>query len=160
MKKKVQIGAVLLALALLPAAAFFPHHALAVCMLLSGVAGVTVTYASFQDGSGPHLAFSGGVTPPTAAQSQTVNAVVADVVMLDAETTATITHNLAVSTRQLAALQPYVTVGIVSGGTAAPVLAYALTDVNTVTLNKTGTITTGTGGTYRVVIRRPHSLSS
>lgn len=153
------IGAVLLALALciLPAAAF-SHSILPALFALSAVAGVTVTYASFQDGSGPHEGYTGGTTPPTTTQSETVNAVVATVVLGDTETTAPIIHNMQITAAALAAFQPYVTVGISVPGTVAPLVSRVLTDGNTVTLNKTSN--TGSGATFVVVIRRPYSESS
>lgn len=152
------IGAALVALAILPAAVLLFHvnplHAL---MGLVTVAGVTVTYQSFQAQGNFGGAFTGGITPPTQAQAVQVQAVVATVAMADTDTTAAITHNMAISTAGLAAQQPYITWYISTPGTALPLLSFALTDANTVTVNKTSL--TGSGGTYTVIIRRPYSAS-
>lgn len=159
MKTKLRIGAVLLALALciLPVAAFHVNLFMAVLSLGCLAAGVTVTYATFQDGTGPHQGYTGGTTPPAAYQAQTVNAVVADVVMADGETTAAIVHNMNISTAARAAKQPYINWYIATAGSAVPLLSFAITDANTVTVTKdTGT---GGGGTFRVTIRRPYSAS-
>jgi hypothetical protein len=162
MNTKLKIGAVLLALALciLPVAAFHVNLVTA-ALMLCGIAGVTVTYASFQDGSGPHQAYTGGTTAPTATQSQTVNAVVVQLTMGDTETTATITHNFGLTAAQAAALQPYIQWYISSlttnTGTWPLFLAFALTNTNVVTVTKA--TDTGTGGVYTVIIRRPYSAS-
>jgi hypothetical protein len=161
MNTKFKIGAVLIALALcaLPAAAF-SHSILLTLTGLSLVAGVTVTYASFQDGSGPHQAFTGGTTAPTITQSQTVQAVVVTINMADADTTAVITHNMQNSAAQLAALQPYIQwylSAMVAGATAAPLLTFALTSGNVVTVTKAAA--SSSGGTFIVIVRRPYSAS-
>lgn len=162
-KTKKVLGAALLALALLPAAVLVFHIQLvpALLMLGTGIAGtVTVTYASFQDGSGLHGGFTGGTTAPTQAQSATVNAVVAQVSMADTDTTATVTHNFGLTAAQAAALQPYITHYIQSLGsnTTAPVFTFALTNTNVITVNKVSN--TGTGGTLVVIVRRPQTISS
>jgi hypothetical protein len=162
MNTKLRIGAVLLALALciLPVAAF---HVNLVTAVLAGVSTigllgtVVVTYASFQDGSGPHEGYTGGTVAPTQNQTTTVNAVVAQVSFADADTVALITHNFAVSTAQAAALQPYIQYYSSTGGSTTP-LTFALTSANVITVNKNGF--TGSGGTYVVIIRRPYSASS
>ena len=152
------IGAALVALAILPAAVLLFHvnplHAL---MGLVTVAGVTVTYQSFQAQGNFGGAFTGGITPPTKAQAVQVQAVVATVAMADTDTTAAITHNMAISTAGLAAQQPYITWYISTPGTALPLLSFALTDANTVTVNESSL--TDTGGAYTVIIRRPYSAS-
>lgn len=155
MNTKWKIGAVILLIALAVPAALLAHAGQATLVSL-GVAmlgAVTVTYGSFQDGSGPHGGYTGGTTAPTLAQSAGVNVVVATVAMGDTDTTATITHNMNVTAAQLAALQPFVTIGVTTPGTVVPLLSYALTSANVVTITK-GSLT-GSGGTYVVVIRRP-----
>jgi hypothetical protein len=159
MKTKLRIGAVLLALALciLPVAAFHPNFLTAALALGALIGGTTVTYATFQDGSGPHEGYTGGTTAPTAVQSATVEAVVAQVSMSDSETSALITHNLGINTYQAAALQPYLQWYISNPGTANPILSLALTSANVVTVTKTSLA--GSGGTYVVIVRRPYSAS-
>jgi hypothetical protein len=153
------IGAALVALAILPAAVLLFHvnplHALMGLVTVAGV--VTVTYQSFQAQGNFGGAFTGGITAPTKAQAVQVQAVVALVAMADTDTTATITHNMNISTAGLAAQQPYISHYISTPGTALPLLSFALTDANTVTVNKTSL--TGSGGTYTVIIRRPYSAS-
>jgi hypothetical protein len=158
MNTKLKIGAVLLALALciLPVAAFHVNL-LTAAIALCGIAGVTVTYASFQDGSGPHQAYTGGTTAPTIVQSETVNAVVATVSFADSETTALISHNMQITAAQLAALQPYIQCYIATGPTVLPILSFALTSGNVVTVTKTSL--EGSGGSLVVIIRRPYSAS-
>jgi hypothetical protein len=161
MNTKLRIGAVLLALALciLPVAAF---HVNLVTAVLAGVSTigllgtVVVTYASFQDGSGPHEAYTGGTVAPTQNQTTTVNAVVAQVSTADSDTVALITHNFNVSTAQAAALQPYIQYYATTGAGTTP-LTFALTSANVITVGKNGF--TGSGGTYVVIIRRPYSAS-
>jgi hypothetical protein len=153
------IGAALVALAILPAAVLLFHvnplHALMGLVTVAGV--VTVTYQSFQAQGNFGGAYTGGIVAPTKAQAVQVQAVVALVAMADTDTTATITHNMNISTAGLAAQQPYISHYISTPGTALPLLSFALTDANTVTVNKTSL--TGSGGTYTVIIRRPYSAS-
>lgn len=153
------IGAALLALAILPAAVLLFHASLPHLLLaLVAIGGTTVTYGSFEAQGAYGGGYTGGTTGPTLAQSAQVQAVVAQVAMSDTETTAVITHNLAISTAGLAALQPFIQYYLSTPGTIVPLISFALTSANVVTINKT-TITTGTGGTYTVIIRRPYSAS-
>lgn len=159
---KQKFGAALLvvALAILPAAVFHLSTHTSIVALLFGLgaiaAGTTITYQTFQDGSGPHGGYTGGTTAPTTAQSATVNAVVAQVSFGDTDTIATITHSLGITTAQLAALQPYVQMYLQTAAATTntyPLLTVALTNSSTVTINKVSN--TGTGGTWVVIIRRP-----
>jgi hypothetical protein len=158
---KWKIGSVLLAalvLALVPVAAVamsasHPHVPwMLIGMSLFGIAGtVTVTYAY------PVA----GTTPPTLIQSSQVNVVTASVNFADGDTTAPVTHNLAVGTAapnplNTAGLFPEVSVYWSTAGMAFPALAVALTSGNVITLSK-GNTAAGSGGTAVVVIRRPGS---
>lgn len=160
MTKKLKfIGAALVALAILPAAVLLFHASLPhVLAGLVTIVGLTVTYQSFQTGQSFGGGYTGGATGPTLAQSAQVQAVVAQVTMSDTELTAAITHNLNISAAALAAQQPYVTWYISTPGTVVPLISFALTSVNVVTINKS-TITTGTGGVFTVIVRRPYSAS-
>ena len=160
MTKKLKfIGAALVALAILPAAVLLFHASLShVLMGLLIIAGTTVTYQSFQAQGNFGGNYTGGTTGPTLAQSAQVQAVVAQVAMSDTETTAVITHNLAVSTAGLAAQQPFIQYYLLTPSMIVRLIPFVLTSANVVTINKT-TITTGTGGTYTVIIRRPYSAS-
>lgn len=153
-KRKIGAALAILALAILPAAAFF-HHWTALFALAGAAAGTaTITYQSFQDGSGPHGGYTGGTTAPTSAQSATVNAVVAQIAFGDTDTIATLTHSMGFSAAALAALQPYISWYLQTPGGATntlAVLSFALTNSNTVTVNKVSN--TGTGGTYVVIIQ-------
>jgi hypothetical protein len=165
MTTKKLIGAALLALAILPAAVFVFHLSIASAFMLAMCGAplvfgtATISYASFQDGSGPHGGYTGGTTAPTQGQSYTVNAVVAKVTMGDTDVSAAIVHNLGLSTAQLAALQPYITINTdgASVNTVSPILKFTRTDGNTVTMAKDSN--TGNGGTYIVTVRRPWSPS-
>jgi hypothetical protein len=167
MQTKVKkIGAALvaavLALAILPAAVFWFHVPI-VSLFMLGLASagtVTVTYQTFQvPGGGYGGGYTRGTTPPTTGQAAQVQAVVALVNIADTDTVITITHNMGISTAALAALQPYVHTYLQAlTGTTGPVLTYALTNSNVVTINHVSN--TGTGGTYVVTVRRPWSASA
>lgn len=159
-KKLKLIGAALLALAILPAAAllFNLHVSPAVLVSLGmGMVGVvTVTYESFQTGQYGG-GYAGGATAPTQAQAAQMNSVQALVNFTDTDTTFTLTHNFNLSTAQVAALLPLVTMNIVSSVQAiavavAPVVAVAV-GANTVTFTKLQA--TGSGLTIAVAIRKP-----
>jgi hypothetical protein len=156
------IGAALLALAILPAAVLLfsiPIHALFIVGL--GVAGtVTVTYQNAEVNSAgapaPGGGYTGGTVPPTIIQMVGINSLVAQVSFADADTVATITHNMQITALGLSCLQPYLTyyaqlLATPASGTLA-VLTFALTSSNVVTINKTAN--TGTGGTYVVRVLR------
>jgi hypothetical protein len=164
MNRKSKIGAVLIVLALallVPAAVVFPSIILPLCIGTLGVFGVVVTtYATFLAGDAPHEGYAGGLVAPTATQSQTVNAVCAQVFMDDTDTTATITHNFGLTTAQLACLFPFIQwyVDTFKNPSTAiyPVLNWTRA-ANTVTITKVSA--TSSGGTYNVIIRRPWSAS-
>lgn len=162
MKTKLKlIGAALVALALLPAAVLLFHVHPATLLGLSMVVGITITYESFQHTGAFGGGFTGGSsTAPTQAQSAQTSLVTATVAFTDTDTVFTLTHNFNLSTAQVAALLPLVSINIISGvqavGTAvAPVIAVTVA-ANTVTFTKLQA--TGSGCTISVAIRRPHSL--
>jgi hypothetical protein len=116
----------------------------------------TVTYASFQDGSG-YSAYTGGATAPTQAQVNNRNLVSALLNFTDTDTTFTLTHNMNLTSAQLTCLYPLVTVtttgSVQAVGTAvAPVLAITKAS-NTITITKLQA--TGSGSTVQIDIRRP-----
>ena len=161
MTKRVKlIGAALLALAAVPALPFVFHvSAVGIILALSGLAAgtATVTWASFQDGSGYHGGYTGGTTAPTNAQAATVNAQQITVLFGDTDTSAVLTHNFGVSAAQLAALQPYLSyicqqLTTPATGTLA-VITVAWTNSNVITLAKQSNV--GTGGSYVFTVRRP-----
>lgn len=98
---------------------------------------------------------AGTTTAPTAAQ--VANWVVADVAMVDASTVTTITHNLGLSTNG-ADGTPSVSVICLTAGTApcTPVIAYV--SANAISLSNS-TSAAGSGCTWRVDIKRPHSIT-
>lgn len=96
-----------------------------------------------------------GTTPPTAAQVARKSMVTAQVSMVDTSTTVVITHNLGLTTAQLASLFPLVTVNVETPGTAIPSFVIARTNSVSITLSKLSAA--GSGGTYTVVIQRPNS---
>jgi hypothetical protein len=159
-KKKLFIGAALVALATLPAAVLLFHIHLipALVMLTSGAIGTfTVTYESFQFDGIFGGGYTGGTTPPTQAQSYQVGTVVATLNFTDTDTTFTLTHNFNLSAAAVAALRPlvsWVTIGSVQAvGTAvAPVLTFAVA-TNTVTVTKLQA--TGSGQTVAISIYKP-----
>jgi len=110
-----------------------------------GMIGSTVTY----------LTPGSTTTPATAAQAANVQSQAVTVNFGDSDTTATITHNFQASTYALALLRPWVQVYAVTAGTAYPALQWALA-ANTLVITK-GNTTTGSGGTYNVIIQRPWS---
>jgi len=117
----------------------------------------TVTYASFQTGNTYGGGYTGGTTAPTTSQSSQTNIVSALLNFTDTDTTFTLTHDMALTAAQLAALLPLVTWSVVSSvqavGTAvAPVFAITKAS-NTVTFTKLQA--TGSGCTIQIDVRRP-----
>lgn len=96
-----------------------------------------------------------GTTDPTVNESLFQTDVVVDVNMADGDTSATITHNWQLSTTALARGLPLAQIYTVSGGTAIASLRLAITNSIAVTLSKDGG--TGSGGTFRVILRKPIS---
>ena len=114
--------------------------------------GVTVTYAD------PVT----GVTPPTAAVMQNHNSVTATVIAtLDGDTDAVITHNMNLSTPELAELRPWIILVPLSGPARLSlwVLDLVASDDNTITLHKATTGGSGDAAEQLLVtIQRPHSM--
>lgn len=99
-------------------------------------------------------------TFPTSQQAVSFNTQTSRVVFADADTVAVLTHNWGISAAQLAAFFPLIDFYAQNAGTAGttlPQLTFALTDSNTVTINKTAA--TGSGGTYVVTLQRPWSAT-
>lgn len=104
-----------------------------------------------------------GTVAPTTAQMLNANIVIAKVNMADADTTATITTNFGNSqplpppaTTDVASLFPLISVYQLNSGTAYPLITFALTDSNTVTMTKS--TAAGGGGTVVVQLMRPNTL--
>jgi hypothetical protein len=117
----------------------------------------TVSYASFQDGSGYWGGYTGGVTPPTQAQAALRNVVSTTLNFTDTDTTFTLTHNMGLTAAQLTCLFPlvtWVTIGSVQavGTGIAPVLTITKA-ANTITVTKQQA--TGSGQTVQIDVRRP-----
>ena len=97
-----------------------------------------------------------GTVAPTSAQAAAANMTNANVVFADADTTATVTHSMALSTAQLANQWPLVVINQVLGGTPSPLLLVTKA-ANSIVLTKQSTAS-GSGGTVDVTVLRPHSI--
>jgi hypothetical protein len=149
-KNRKQLGAAALLCFMVAVAVFALHSHVSIQGFLAfvsamGIIGSTVTYL------GP----GSGTTAPTTTQAANAQSLAATVNFGDADTTATVTHNFQSSAAALAALRPWVQIYAASAGTAYPALSWAL-GANAVVITK-GNTTTGSGGTYNVIIQRPHS---
>lgn len=99
-------------------------------------------------------ALTSSATPPTALKAGVIVSLSAIVFMADTETTAVLTHNWKLSANALALLYPFIVWYWTTAGTAQ--VSFALTDSSTVTITKsTGT---GSGGTFNVVLLKPHTI--
>jgi hypothetical protein len=78
--------------------------------------------------------------------------------MGDTDTTVVVTHNWRLSTAKLAKLFPLVSIYWTLPGTAAAIVSVALTNSLAVTITKVSA--TGSGGTFTVILQRPHSIVS
>jgi hypothetical protein len=74
--------------------------------------------------------------------------------MADTETTTTLTHNWKLSTNAQALLYPFIIWYWTTAGTA--LISFALTDSSTVTITKLSG--TGSGGTFNVILMKPHTI--
>lgn len=128
--------------------ALHTHHALTMAVnsftLMVGVATIIQTWP-----------IAG--TFPTSAQAVNYNTQISRVVMADGDTIAVLTHNWMIPAAQLAAFFPLISFYVENVGATYPPVSFALTDSNTVTVNKSGT--TGSGGTYVVTLQRPYSAT-
>jgi hypothetical protein len=125
------------------------HLALAVGSLSLSLLASTVTIIQTYPIAG---------TFPTSAQAFYNNTQISRLVAADSDTVAVLTHNWMLSAAQLAAFLPLITYYIQaldSAGVTLPLLTFALTDSNTVTMTKVAA--TGSGGTYVVTMQRPLS---
>ena len=150
MNTKKQLGAAALLCFMVAVAVFALHTHVSVPAFLTfiasmGMIGSTITYL------GP----GSGTTAPTTAQAANVQSLAVTVNFGDSDTTATITHNFQSSAAALLSLRPWVQMYAAVGGTAYPALSWALA-ANTLVITK-GNTTTGSGGTYNVIIQRPFS---
>jgi hypothetical protein len=119
----------------------------------AGIAGTVTTTYKFP--------VSSTTTAPTGAQASATQLVVAEVNWADSDTTAPITHDFGVGTTgpspNTSQYLPEVIITPVSLGTAGlPSLTVVWTSGNVVTIGKGSTA--GTGGTFVVYVRRPHSI--
>lgn len=98
----------------------------------------------------------GGTVPPTAAQLFYSNQVICQLTAGDADTTCTITHNLALTAAQQANLLPNISAVLAGGSTTtvAPVLSFVVA-TNTIAVTKASVV--GSQGTYNVTVSRPLS---
>ena len=163
------VGAVLIALFLvvMPVAVLVAHgdsHKLIwFVSALVGAAGVTITYP---------YPIGGTTTPPTAVQAASCNMIVAQAVLLDADTLAVITHNFNLATVDFLSPNlggtnnPPTTGQLFPKVTITPLVTQAAISFyipptvtlgqNTITLGK-GSVT-GSGSTLAVYIERPYSM--
>lgn len=119
-------------------------------LLLSELGAVTVTYEY------PVA----GVTAPTQAQEALLSAVLANVIATaDADTTATITHNMQLTAAQLAAGQPWVTLEPLLAAAQISLWFVSSKTANTVVLTKATTAGSGNAGAQvRAIVQRPNTL--
>lgn len=114
---------------------------------LGVIAGVTVTYE----------APVAGATPPTAAQVAQLAIVSATVNMADGDTTATVTHNFGnpgYGPTDTSQGYPVPIAYYTAAGTGPVVLVWV---VNSTTAVLTKASSAGSGGTFQVVVLRPHT---
>jgi hypothetical protein len=107
-------------------------------------------------GAVTYVAPVAGAVAPTAAQVLNSNEVVADVVFGAGDTVATITHNMALSVAG-ADGTPDISFTVTASGTALNMPVLAVNNANSITIAQV-LGSANTGATYRVRIRRPHSM--
>lgn len=98
---------------------------------------------------------AGGTVAPTILQALGTNLVAAQMVLADADTTATITHNFQIPTAY-SLFAPVVEQVSVGAGTAGGTLIVALT--NSVSVTFTKSTAAGSARTILVYLARPYSL--
>lgn len=111
----------------------------------------TTTNYFFQQ-AGSYIA--NGTVAPTATQANFFNTLKCQVVAADADTTATLTHNWNLSAAAQANFEPLINMYLQVAGTAYPIASFSIS-TNAVTLTKS--TAAGGGGTYIVILQRPHS---
>jgi hypothetical protein len=123
--------------------------------LIPGEAGVVVvTYCNPIQGAPT-------VTAPTAAQAAQIPEQQAQIFWADGDSQAVFQHNWGLPNSFPTWLWPQVIFEKSLGSstdTFRPLFTFGLTNTNSVTINKMSTIV-GSGGTYNVYLRRPHSLA-
>jgi hypothetical protein len=121
---------------------------------------VTVNYFA-RGASG--IQINGSTTAPTAVQASALEEMVAQVVMLDADTQALITHNWGFDVSAPTyfdapqILMPWNQGPAQPAGTWLPNFTFDITNTNVVKMNKLNFL--GTGGTFMLILRRPWSAS-
>lgn len=93
---------------------------------------------------------------PTAAVMATQTTLAATVQFGDTDTTATITHNWALSAQENTSLFPLVSICPTSSPTTAIPITLGVLGTNTVTILKASA--TGSAGTVNVNLMKPHSI--
>lgn len=121
---------------------------------LPSEAGVTITYTSEFIGQG-------SATAPTAVQASQLVTQTATVLFADGDAQAVVTHNWGLPASFPSFLYPElmfypVLNGVDNSGIGTP-FTFGLTNTNSVTINKLR-VGTGSGGTWNLVMRKPHSL--
>lgn len=96
-----------------------------------------------------------GTTAPTTTEAFRVKSLVATVAMVAADTTAVITHNWGLTAAEAADLQPWIRYYFTASGTIAPIITFALTDTNSITITKLSVA--DQSGTLVVILERPFS---
>lgn len=123
--------------------------------LIPGEAGVVVVnYQSI-------FAGNGGTTPPTAIQASELPTQTALVFWADVDTAAVVVHNWGLPASFPAFLFPEVwmhkALGESTDSSFATNFTFGIANTNQVTITKIG-VGVGSGGTYRVYMRRPGSM--
>jgi len=119
---------------------------------------VSFTYSGF-NADNPYASgtpYTGGTTPPTAAQATQVNRVNALASFTDADTTINFTHNYGLSAAQAAANEPDLIVydyALGSSATTPSGITWSVSNTN-VAVGTKGT-TAGSGRTICITARRP-----
>jgi ribulose 1,5-bisphosphate synthetase/thiazole synthase len=118
---------------------------------------VTVTYIFNDPAQGTSVL--GSTTPPTANQAAMIQKIVAQVVWIDSDTVASVTHNWGLGASAPTFLDPMIISELLAanvvGGTNYPVFIYGRTNTNVTTITKLAAA--GSGGTYAFTFRRPGS---
>lgn len=94
-----------------------------------------------------------GLTAPIASQVYGLGVVTAQVNAADTDTSIVVTHNFGLSAAELADLFPLVLINTTAAG-VSPAFTFSK-GTNSVTITKAST--SGTGGTFDVIILRPHT---
>lgn len=164
MFQRLGAGAVLLFLLALPALASpggANHQVLHwMELILAGAPLIGAVSVNYFIRGGPVL-INGSATPPTAVQASQVQKQTAQIIMLDADVQALFTHNWGLDASAPTYFEPEI-LGIVNQGPAQPAGTWLpnfsadWTNTNAVKLNKLNFL--GSGGTFMVTLRRPHSV--